>query len=202
MAEIAKSLQIFLIYFGVCACFLLFGACKVRRTLIEKEKMDANPNQGINAESNVNEENAIQNNNSNDSNKEENKKENTNKNNETPMELEMLLQTPNNNNNNNNSSNLDNINVIKSKDKTENKNIKKTKGFKSKCKKVLKESNNYKKLYGGALFHLYDVATDIGVLVEWYHLYLKQINNNNQQIIEGIDMLLFFIFGMFNYNYS
>ena len=37
----------------------------------------------------------------------------------------------------------------------------------------------------------------MGVLIEWYHLYLKQIDNNNQQIIEGIDMLLYLFLGCF-----
>ena len=48
-----------------------------------------------------------------------------------------------------------------------------------------------KNIYGGALFHMYDVATDVGVLTEWYYLAKTQYDTGNQEF-EGLDMILFF----------
>ena len=82
MAEFATSLQFFLIYFGVYACFLFFGACKVRQKMIEKEKIEFN--HSMNAATKK-EEDTVQNKNN------ENNKEN-NKNDGMSLELQIVLQ--------------------------------------------------------------------------------------------------------------
>lgn len=50
-------------------------------------------------------------------------------------------------------------------------------------------------IYTPVIIHIYDTSTDIGVLILWGNLAIKERNNNNNFNVNHIDMQTFFIFG-------
>eukprot|EP01084_Bolivina_argentea_P177853 307543_1 len=65
---------------------------------------------------------------------------------------------------------------------------------KGKIKFLIFSINNKRAMYLTILLHIFDTATDIGVILDWYTL--SKIEENDEDNIEGIDMKGFFYLGV------